>query len=57
MKLLEVSLVRKRVRKVMQVDAGVIEVELDEEEEAPRHTKGPLRPLFSWICRASSSLR
>ena len=41
---LEVSLVRKRVRKVMQVDAGVIEVELDEEEEAPRHTKGPLRP-------------
>lgn len=41
---LEVSLVRKRVRKVMQVDAGVIEIELDEEEEAPRHTKGPLQP-------------
>lgn len=40
----EVSLVKKKTRKVMQVDAGVIEIDLDEEEEAPRHTKGPLRP-------------
>lgn len=41
---LEVSLVRKKTRQVMQVDAGVIEIDLDEEEEAPGHTKGPLRP-------------
>lgn len=41
---LEVTLVRKKTRKVTQVDAGVIEIDLDEEEEAPRHTKGPLRP-------------
>lgn len=40
----EVTLVRKKTRKVTQVDAGVIEIDLDEEEEAPRHTKGPLRP-------------
>lgn len=40
----EVTLARKKLRKVTQVDAGVIELDLDEEEEAPRHTKGPLRP-------------
>lgn len=41
---IDAKLVRKKTRKVMQVDAGVIELDLDEEEEAPRHTKGPLRP-------------
>ena len=40
----EVALVRKKTRKVMQVDAGVIEIDLDEEDDAPRHTKGPLQP-------------
>lgn len=41
---IDAKLVRKKTRKVMQVDAGVIELDLDEEDEAPRHTKGPLRP-------------
>ncbi len=42
---LAVTLVRKTLKRVIQVDAGVVEIELDEpEDDTPLHTRGPLRP-------------
>lgn len=42
---LEVTLVRRAVKRVLQVDAGVVEIELDDPvDDTPLHTRGPLRP-------------